>query len=783
MVDKLKVFLSSAQYADEFATEREALPTLFEKEPLKSTCELWRIEDLASPNPIDRHFAENVRTSDILLLLLGNTYRKPVNDEFDEAVRHKKNIYAFIRGTTARSREMKEFIDKVRNVATTTNYDKYSELARKIEDSFLASFTARAKSPSSHVSSAVIDSFTVSERERTLRILVGILESDSSTVSKARSHVIDGFVAEALLTASSPLTAREIRLHIDRTVATTNLTESMILTSLERLKQRGSCVVNGHLFGITEQFRQSVMIATRAHEEKTRSLLNRIWLSVKTKIDNCDLDVFSKVIHSVVAAIIYKTAMTASASFSNGDTDESPFDSEELHRLVTFALDSVLRQADSRSAWHSVAVDVLGSDDADLILWIRRLWKAYWSLALMGFDPACTKHHQESISRHKIYLDSHVIIRALVGAGSDAIICQQIVRRGQKLGVRMSVYGEIYREVETAFSAANNAYYAADQSVSRAISIHKKLGKRSDIFDGFLSAQSNNSHITWDDYLNRFYSVYNRTKLVDTLRHELGVDVEEQKDFSPEERNRIDEVTSLLLQARGHSATLNLADWSRYRQLRENEAKQMAVIYEERRHHPDSYIWFVTFDEYVYRSSIRMMMSREPLYSVPCFIKPAIWIEILTTAGDEPLDFNIFRQIMTSDTLQRVADRLENEVISQMLRARVDEQIKNVEQLENMFADIVNRPAIRDAYNELRQSRGTDRVRAGEKVTEHIIFELNNEVARLHKTIDELKESKAAADNTAEKERSKARFYKRQAGSAKPPGQGKGKRRGKKGRR
>ena len=86
MEQKLKVFLSSAQYLDEFKTERDALPLLFEKPPLSSFCYLWKIEDLASPEKVEGYYKGNVRNSNMLLILLGENLRPAVRDEFKEAV-------------------------------------------------------------------------------------------------------------------------------------------------------------------------------------------------------------------------------------------------------------------------------------------------------------------------------------------------------------------------------------------------------------------------------------------------------------------------------------------------------------------------------------------------------------------------------------------------------------------------------------------------------------------------------------------------------------------------
>ena len=63
MSHKNKVFLSSTQFGDEFKNEREVLPLLFQKEPLSSIFELWKIENQSAGVPIDQEYIRNVKQS------------------------------------------------------------------------------------------------------------------------------------------------------------------------------------------------------------------------------------------------------------------------------------------------------------------------------------------------------------------------------------------------------------------------------------------------------------------------------------------------------------------------------------------------------------------------------------------------------------------------------------------------------------------------------------------------------------------------------------------------
>ena len=85
MEPKLKAFLSSAQFEEEFLVERELIPFQFSKEPLRSAFFLWKIEDYSSPEKARSQYIKNVRDSDLFLILLGKNLRDAVVDEFNAA--------------------------------------------------------------------------------------------------------------------------------------------------------------------------------------------------------------------------------------------------------------------------------------------------------------------------------------------------------------------------------------------------------------------------------------------------------------------------------------------------------------------------------------------------------------------------------------------------------------------------------------------------------------------------------------------------------------------------
>jgi len=143
MRNKIIVFLSSAQHEDEFKTEREILPALFNKEPLISIFILKKIEDQAAPFTIQKQYLSLVRQSQIVILLLGSTARDAVKEEIEEAKKAGIPIYTFIRSSDEKNSEVNAYINYIRDFVTTTYYSSIKELIEKVEDSLLSIYDVK----------------------------------------------------------------------------------------------------------------------------------------------------------------------------------------------------------------------------------------------------------------------------------------------------------------------------------------------------------------------------------------------------------------------------------------------------------------------------------------------------------------------------------------------------------------------------------------------------------------------------------------------------------------
>lgn len=108
---KLNIFLSSAM-TGELDSERDGVRILFQTDLiLKEFFELYAIEGHASPQPIQDAYVNEVKNSDLVILLLDKQLRDAVEREFQEARKANLKIFVYIRKrTNKRDENLAKFI-------------------------------------------------------------------------------------------------------------------------------------------------------------------------------------------------------------------------------------------------------------------------------------------------------------------------------------------------------------------------------------------------------------------------------------------------------------------------------------------------------------------------------------------------------------------------------------------------------------------------------------------------------------------------------------------------
>ena len=560
MDPKLKVFLSSAQFNEEFSVEREGLPILFTKEPLSSIFILWEIEDHASPERVSDFFSSHVKDSDLLILLLGQTIRPAVRQEYAQALKSKIPVWAFVRSQAAPDDEMKSFVNVLHADVTTAKYAGLKDLCKKIEDSLLQ-YYYRNPSHRSFRGDRIADPFqqttSKADEERAIRLLVGIL--DTKSAENTKDTFLSGLVLQALSHYDKPLTKENIIEKLSSLLGQKNLPfDSEIFTTISQLSLEDLLDEKPGGYVLTESAKKKLLELDTEMLKTEEKMFSSIYQANGEIAQSMTLRSFISTASSALGQVIYSTALLCVSAQSTGEFDATQFDSDELHRMCSAALVDCLEDTSSISRWQSILIEFLQSGDSQAIIWLNRTFRAYWCLAAIGLDPSCISFKKKEISKYSIYVDSHIAIRAMVAAGSDSALCSDLTSLGKDAGVDMRLSYGLFQEVEAAFSQINKLYYASGQDISRAIGFLQKIGRRYDILEGYVHELSTNKKVKWESYINRYYSPVDPSKLRGYIEHELGIAIEEEKEFSIEQWKKINDMTNLLLRKRGVSMYHNL---------------------------------------------------------------------------------------------------------------------------------------------------------------------------------------------------------------------------------
>lgn len=775
MKPKLKVFLSSAQFENEFELERQSLPVFFKKQPLVSSFCLWKIEDNASPNKIEEHYKRNVNDSDILLLLLGDTLRDAVKNEFKEAKLKNKRIFAFLKASSKRSSQMESFIQEVRNDCVTAEYSSFNELVDKIEDSFFEYYLRGSKDEEVKKWKDIHEERSIPE-ERTLRLITGVLGTSKTKITKKK--VLQSLILEVLSIFDGAVSKEKIISSIYELIKTKSIQlKDEIINELNILRMNNSIqVTNNGKFSLSKNLLKQISSQVDQMKLQDDQLMNSLYNIFIDNRETISRSVFQKIVGNTISQFVYDVVFDMAEQEFGNFSNPFSLDSDEINRMIVKILskeEDVL--IGGLTGWQTTIVSIIESKDENIILWLNKLRKSYWALAVLGVDPDIVEYTTNQMKKYCIYFDSHIVIRALVGAGDGSKICKDMLRLGKDIGVEMRISYSLFNEIKQAIDAANKAYYAAREDVLLARDYYNKLHRKSDVFDGYLNSLNETPGLSWEDYVNRFYSLANENKLKSYLKNELGITVQDERNFSEKQLGQIEYITSQLLECRkktisppNHLSVEEYKAWEKQYLLRQNEARQMAIIYELRkeRDNINHKIWFVTYDTFVYEVSSSLVAGSDDFYKFPCYMKPGTWLNILLNSSTTYIPINTFREILLSTEFQYVADQVESEVITQMLKSRVDKGVSSINSLRNMFDDLINRPAIKEAYNEVLKAEGIKSYEKMNKVKDQVIEEIQKDLIQLENKNKDLSSKIAKATHEANKEHKKAKYYKRQMNRA-----------------
>lgn len=141
---KLKAFLSSAM-TGELDRERDGVRILFKTDStLREFFELYAIEEHASPQPIEKAYNNEVKDSDLYILLLDKELRAAVENEFHEARNNKLKIFVYIRSRTdKRDDKLAEFIGQEAYQFHCGSFNDSIDLCHKIKNDIFSDLTLK----------------------------------------------------------------------------------------------------------------------------------------------------------------------------------------------------------------------------------------------------------------------------------------------------------------------------------------------------------------------------------------------------------------------------------------------------------------------------------------------------------------------------------------------------------------------------------------------------------------------------------------------------------------
>jgi len=749
---KNKVFLSSTQFGDEFRIEREVLPLLFRKEPLSSIFELWKIENQSASVPIDTEYIRNIRQSALVIVLVNSIIRDAVRNEVAEANRNSIPIYVFIRENNARSAEANAFIDHLRSFATTSNFSTIDELFTNVENSLLAYYSPKLATDEENADLERSKQFDIKERSLKIALFTLNQQSEKVTIEK----ILPLLISEELLRRNA--TTNELR------AAIPIQDKNKVDQALVHMESRLDVINNAGVFSlpahrIDELRRVSDLVDSE--ETRAKSKIASLYASLVAK----PAGDFLQVLEKCISLIVYKT--TSKVNDYSSALGGTAYDAEYLKKIILDSIIVSIGETSNLSVWQKILIEIFETRDPEIVKWLNCIHKSFWFLAAIGCDGQTNSLFRENIEEYNIFFDSHVVLRGMLKAGSQADICSDILARGKKLKVPMFLSEPFFAEVSKAFEQANIFFTNCGGDLNRVIKLLETIERKHDVVDAFIAEKSENPDLEWQEFLSQYYSPQTPQVLETYLRNMLSIGVHRNEEFEVDEWKEIENIIHDLMQRRSKPIERIIkqsidpqSEEERQFHLRTNEAKQLEVLFKLRAENGPNY-WFVTYDRFIYDTclGIYKTSNSNPKY-FPCFIKPNKWLEILTISDKEDLRENVYSEILMSPAMHHAVNNFEASVITEILRRNIDTKVTDKSVLNSMFRDAVNKAATADINGEIISAKDPNqKINSLDDIIRSVLndrLEKYDKVFRAQNSeIERVKKEKEKAEN-------RARYYRQQ---------------------
>jgi len=230
-----------------------------------------------------------------------------------------------------------------------------------------------------------------------------------------------------------------------------------------------------HAFGVMEDLYSKT--GTRIKEKLAKKISQFKGSPIDLGAENSAFAAFQKMLGRVLSVLGEECCY---ALVSSRGRDLSSLKSVNLISAIDEAL-SERKEDEQRQAEQKAFQEYLSGPDEDLSDYIFSLAQSYFIINVLHLDPECSLCTKESLRQKKVFIDTNVILHALIGVRSRNKAADYALKLTSELGINIIFSKRTKQEFD-------NLIQDAKQNLGKNPSIPKTRFKKvcSDLEDGFL---------------------------------------------------------------------------------------------------------------------------------------------------------------------------------------------------------------------------------------------------------------------------------------------------------
>ena len=410
-----------------------------------------------------------------------------------------------------------------------------------------------------------------------------------------------------------------------------------------------------------------------------------------------------------------------------------------LNEILTETKDDRLRHAQKQAF-----LEYLAEPDDDLRDYLFSLAQSYFIINVLHLDPECNSCTKESLQQKKVFIDTNVILHALVGSKKRNKAADSALRLTSELGISIVFSKRTKQEYD-------NLMQNAEQSLGREPRVPKKRFEkvRNDLEDGvlkdYLIKKQKQPTLTFAGYMDRLEEV----EAILKNRYSIAYDGNDYEDI----HNNLDMPTlKEIVTEEGTKFYLYKSD-----DVAEHDVFHILLIQELRRQEKGDFLgpkyWFLTHDRSL--QSVERRFGKFEVFPSSVFLDN--WIQLISpmlapeqtkTAKDTYADLFASRLPMLSRAIDEDAflvfqgDWVDDEDLTPQDIARIigNKYIRGLQekleqekkQLTDEERDLIIRPVVEELKTQKKEGQ-----ELSSKITslDQKVSGLQDEVSALKKTV------------------------------------------------